>query len=186
MCFSESLVWQHCTERHWLHSHIMRPASIYLSRSVTPGSFTTATGTYFPAEMTPTCISSQEALSRIPLDVNASSQIIRAVYHQVLSFHIAGGLQMEFFFIVHDHKLSHVSYRTGPVEDCKNGKSMAFKSPQLQRTRAVMQTPVSEKPSRNLELYLNTNDKNKRCSIHTNQTCFRHPQLISSYCHSLI
>ncbi len=116
--------------------------------------FPSRNDTHLPS---PTCISSQQALSRIPLDVNASSQIIRAVYHQVFSFHIAGGLQMEFFFIVHDHKLSHVSYRTGPVEDCKNGKSMAFKSPQLQRTRAVMQTPVSEKPSRNPELYLNTN-----------------------------
>lgn len=31
--------------------------------------------------------------------------------------------------------------------------------------RAVMQTPVSEKPSRTPELYLNTNDKNKQCSI---------------------
>lgn len=80
-----------------------------------------------------------------------------------------------FFFIVHDHKLNHVSYRTGPVEielsstqHCQKGKSTAFKSPQLQRrTRAVMQTPISEKPSRNPELYLNTNDKNKKCSIHT-------------------
>lgn len=33
--------------------------------------------------------------------------------------------------------------------------------------RAVMQTPVTEKPSRTPELYLNTNDKNKQCSIHT-------------------
>lgn len=28
-----------------------------------------------------------------------------------------------------------------------------------------MQTPVFEKPSRTPELYLNTNDKNKQCSI---------------------
>jgi len=35
-------------------SHITSPASIYLPRSFTPGSFTTAIGTYFPAEMTPT------------------------------------------------------------------------------------------------------------------------------------
>lgn len=82
-------------------SHIMRPASIYLPRSVTPGSFTTAIGTYFPAEMTTTYHHPHAFPRRKPCRVflcNASSQIIRAVYHQVLSFHTAGGLQMDFLF----------------------------------------------------------------------------------------
>ncbi|KAL1253214.1 hypothetical protein QQF64_017907 [Cirrhinus molitorella] len=53
-----------------------------------------------------------------------------------------------------------VEIELSSAQHCQNGKSMASKSPQLQsRTRAVMQTPISEKPSGTSELYLNTNDK---------------------------
>lgn len=183
MCFNESLVWQPCTERHWLHFPYNEPCciNIFATFSYTRviynryrNIFPSRNDNHLPS---PTCISSQKALSRIPLAVNTSvtnhtcclppSALVSHCWWPPNGFF--------FFFIVHDHKLNHVSNRTGPVEiepsstqHCQKGKSMAFKSPQLQRrTRAVMQTPISEKPSRNPELYLNTNDKNKKCSIHT-------------------
>lgn len=77
MCFNESLVWQPCTERHWLHFPYNEACiNIFATFSYTRVIYNRYRN-IFPSRndnhlLSPTCISSQEALSRIPLAVNTS------------------------------------------------------------------------------------------------------------------
>lgn len=99
--------------------------------------FPSRNDTHLPS---PTYISSQGALSRIPLAVNDS--VTNHMYCLPPSALVSQRWWPPngFSLIINYHHPGHVSYRRSPARielssthHCQNGKSMASKSPQLQR-----------------------------------------------------
>jgi len=145
MCFNESLEWQPCTERHWLHFSYNEPcvhlfATFIYTRVIYNrhrNIFPSRNDTHLPS---PTHISSQEALSRIPLALNASVTNHTCCLPPSALVSHRWWPPNGFSLIINYHHPGHVSYRISPARsNLRVGLHtivrtvMATKAPQLQR-----------------------------------------------------